>query len=342
MKRPRIAITMGDPAGIGPETIVGAWADPTLHTVCCPMVVGNCEVMRRAVALLNHRIQVLSVPSPEAAAPTPECMVCLPAGDEDAADVPAAQIDARGGRAAFAALTTAAQLALESRVDALTTAPLHKAALSAAGFPYPGHTEALAELCGTTDYAMMLYVGAGPVDSPSGLAIVHVTLHTSLRQALHQISTGEIGSKCRLVHEFMQRLTGVPPRIGVCALNPHGGESGLFGDEEIATIAPAIEQVRSLGIDAQGPYPADTLFLRARNGEFDAVVAMYHDQGHIAMKLMAMHRAVNITLGLPIVRTSVAHGTAFDVAWRGLASASSMIEAIRVASRLAVARQNRT
>ncbi|HEV3002809.1 MAG TPA: 4-hydroxythreonine-4-phosphate dehydrogenase PdxA, partial [Pirellulales bacterium] len=206
---------------------------------------------------------------------------------------------------------------------------------------YPGHTELLAELCGVNDFAMMLYLAQDEqVRGPAGLGVVHVTLHNSLRQVFQQLSTENILSKIRLAHLAMRGLKQSAPRIGVCALNPHAGEEGLFGDEEQKLIAPAVEQARAEGIDADGPHPADTLMVRARAGEFDGVVAMYHDQGHIALKLLGFHRAVNITLGLPIVRTSVAHGTAFDLAWRGTAESSSMVEAIRVASQLAATRRS--
>ncbi len=218
----------------------------------------------------------------------------------------------------------------------MTTAPLHKAALSLAGHKYPGHTELLAELCGVREFAMMLYLAPGDkVRSPAGLAIVHVTLHMALREVFAALDTQAVLVKERLVDQVMTRLAGSRPRIGVCALNPHAGEEGMFGDEESTIIRPAVELAQREGLTVTGPLPADTLIARARDGEFDAVVAMYHDQGHIAIKLLAMHRAVNVTLGLPIVRTSVAHGTAFDRAWQGTAETTGMVEAIRVASRLA-------
>ncbi len=233
-------------------------------------------------------------------------------------------------------------LALAGRIDGLVTAPLHKAALWRAGHHYPGHTELLAERCGVCDFAMMLYLGpGGSVRGPAGLGVIHVTLHIALRDVFAQLSPAEILTKIRLADRALRPLRQFHglgdsrPTIGVAALNPHAGEEGLFGDEETSVIAPAVEQARAEGIDAVGPLPTDTLMTRARDGQFDAVVAMYHDQGHIALKLLDMHRAVNITLGLPIVRTSVAHGTAFDLAWQGRAESSGMIEAIRVAAGLA-------
>ncbi len=272
---------------------------------------------------------------PAEALPTADVIPCLPACASEAIDVPPATIDRRGGQAAYDALVAAAGLALAGQIDAVCTAPLHKAALWLAGHRYPGHTELLAELCGVDRFAMMLYLAGGQqVKGPHGLAIVHVTLHMALRDVFAAITQQSVLEKARLVDDVMRRLAAVRPRIGVCALNPHAGEDGLFGDEETTIIRPAVELGIGQGLDLTGPLPADTLIARAKGGEFDALVAMYHDQGHIAIKLLAMHRAVNVTLGLPIVRTSVAHGTAFDLAWQGRAETSGMIEALRVASRL--------
>ena len=332
---PRLAITMGDPAGVGPEVIAAAWRDERVHCWCRPLVVGHPEIMRRAVQLLGLPIEIVEIDAAEAALPSPALLPCLRAVDDAALDVPARQVDARAGQAAYDALLAAARLALSGRVAAITTAPLHKAALWQAGHEYPGHTELLAELCGVRDFAMMLYLAHDEeVRSPAGLGVVHVTLHTALRRVFDELTTDAIAAKIRLADGAMRSLKRDSPRIGVCALNPHAGESGLFGDEEETLIAPAVRQARRDGFCVEGPCPADTLMVRARDGEFDAVVAMYHDQGHIALKLLGFHRAVNVTLGLPIVRTSVAHGTAFDRAWQGTAEPSSMVEAIRVAAML--------
>lgn len=336
MSRPLIGITMGDPAGVGPETIVGAWQDARLHDSCRPVVIGHPEVIERAVKLLKSPARVEQVASVSEAQAALTMIPCLQGVSDDAVKVPPARIDARGGQAAYEALLAAAKLAIAGQLDALTTAPLHKAALWEAGHEYPGHTELLAELCGVREYAMMLYLPPGEaVRGPLGLSIVHVTLHMALEQVFSAISEPAILSKAQLVNNFVLRLTGSQPRIGVCALNPHAGEHGLFGAEEQRIIEPAVQAARAAGLNVSGPLPADTLIARAREGEFDAVVAMYHDQGHIAIKLLAMHRAVNVTLGLPIVRTSVAHGTAFDLAWQGRAETSGMVEALHVASRLA-------
>lgn len=336
MHRPRIALTLGDPAGIGPEIVAAAWARPEVHAWSRPVAVGPPHMLRRAVTLRGTGARVVEVEAPEQADPSPSVIPCVACGPEDVDQVPAGTIDGRAGQAAYEAVVLAAELALQRRIDAVVTAPLHKEALHRAGHPYPGHTELLAQLCGTPRFAMMLYLGPGePLRSPAGLAVVHVTLHTALRQAIAALTEDEVLVKCRLAHQFMASLLGQAPRIGVCALNPHAGEGGLFGDEESRIIAPAVRRGQSEGLRLQGPLPTDTLMVRARDGEFDAVVAMYHDQGHIALKLLGMYRAVNVTLGLPILRTSVAHGTAFDRAWQGSADERSMVEAIRVAARLA-------
>jgi 4-hydroxythreonine-4-phosphate dehydrogenase len=364
--KPLIAITIGDPAGVGPEIIVGAWSETVVHEWCRPLVVGHSEIVRRAVELWQTGLTVVEIDSPEQAQPSPDVIPCIPCGSSDALAVAPGTLDRRAGQAAYDSVMTAARLALAGKVDAIVTAPLQKEALHRAGHDYPGHTELLADVCGVNDFAMMLYLG--PTDelpSSFGLAVVHVTLHTALRNVFGQLTEAAILAKSRLAHHFMlrlmrpgaarageqavatsprrapkQRSIDPRPRIGVCSLNPHGGEGGLFGDEELSIIRPAVERGLAEGLRLEGPLPTDTLMVRARDGEFDAVVAMYHDQGHIALKLLGMHQAVNVTLGLPIIRTSVAHGTAFDIAWQRQAETGSMIEAIRVASRLAIAKRD--
>ncbi|MGH7200130.1 MAG: PdxA family dehydrogenase [Planctomycetaceae bacterium] len=367
MPRPLIALTLGDVAGIGPEVVVRACADERVRRVCRPVVVGHPQVVERAVRLSGVDVNVAPVSGPEAceALPTDEqSLPCWnPAGDEAAAVEPG-RLDPRAGRAAYDCLIAATRAALQGQVAAVATAPLNKAALHLAGLHYPGHTEILAEACGTAEFAMMLYLPPGeieraygprPVGSagaqprgfdlsslishlsspPHGLGVAHVTLHTSIRSVPDLLTTTAVREKIGLVHDFMRKAGCASPRIGVCALNPHAGEGGLFGDEEQRLIAPAVAAARDDGLNATGPLPADTLLRRAVLGEFDGVVAMYHDQGHIALKLLGTHRAVNVTLGLPIIRTSVAHGTAFEVAWQGRADCRSLAEAARVASVLA-------
>jgi 4-hydroxythreonine-4-phosphate dehydrogenase len=308
---------------------------------CQPFVIGHPAILRRAVELLRLDLKVIEITDPAAARPRSEGISCLACGSDDAARVAPATVDPRGGQAAFDATVLAARLALAGRIDAMVTAPLNKAALHAAGHPFPGHTELLASLCGIDRVAMMLYLSQSPiVRGRIGLGVAHVTLHMAMREVFEHLNAERIIAGVQLAHDVSQRFLRArqlddQPVIGVCALNPHAGEQGLFGREEIEIIAPAVDRARAGGMDVHGPLPVDTLFGRAKSGEFDAVVAMYHDQGHIALKLLDMHRAVNITLGLPIIRTSVAHGTAFDLAWQGRAETGGMIEALRVASMLA-------
>lgn len=336
---PILALTMGDAAGVGPEVIAGCWSDPRVHAACRPVVLGHAGIMARAISLrgADCKLQPLSdLQSLEELEPGPAVLPCLNIGNDTVLEVPTGKNDPRTGEAAYQAVCRAAELALAGEIDGLVTAPLSKAALHAAGRDYPGHTELLAELCGTPQFAMMLYLPPGVANqSPAGLGVAHVTLHTSLRSVFDLLSEDAIVEKCQLAANMLQRLGATSPRVGVAALNPHGGEDGLFGDEEIRIIRPAVARARELGIDATGPLPSDTLMIAARDGQFDAVVAQYHDQGHIAIKLLAMHAAVNVTLGLPIVRTSVAHGTAFDLAWQGKAETTGMVAAIETAAKLA-------
>jgi 4-hydroxythreonine-4-phosphate dehydrogenase len=315
---------MGDPAGVGPEVVVSAWSDARVHQQMRPIVFGHPEILRRAARLLKRELGIVEMPAgaPLADVPTgPSMLGCVKVCGDDVLDVPPGHVHPRAGEAAYQAVRLAADWALAKKAAAIVTAPISKAALHAAGHKYPGHTELLAEVCGVNEFAMMLYLPPGDaVRSPHGLGVAHVTLHQSLRSVFDELTPDAILSKCRLADGVMRRLGVTHPRLAVCALNPHAGEDGLFGDEERTIIAPAVEAARRAGIDASGPYPTDTLMLRARDGEFDAVVAMYHDQG--------------ITLGLPIVRTSVAHGTAFDRAWQGTARSDGMVAAILTAAKL--------
>ena len=336
---------MGDPAGVGPEVIVKAWQEPRVHEVSRPVVFGHTAMLQKAVTLVGGAQKVVELADLNQIADHPdgpETLLCLPIGNDDLLEVPVgspvAGPNARTGQAAYDAIVRATDEALAGTVQGIVTAPISKSALHAAGHcQYPGHTELLADRCGVDDFAMMLYLPPDEVPAcPTGLGVVHVTLHMALRDVFENLNAAAITAKCGLAERVMRNGFGLnSPRIGVCALNPHGGEDGLFGDEETRLIAPAVAQAQSQGINATGPFPTDTLMGRARDGEFDAVVAMYHDQGHIALKLLGMHRAVNITLGLPIVRTSVAHGTAFDRAWQGTAESSGMVAALLTAAKLA-------
>ncbi len=338
-RKPRIALTIGDVAGIGPEVVAKALMDKRLRAECAPLVVGHPAVMRRACALIGSELDLVEVDGLSRVNWESSQVPCWNPSNDDAANVPVGQLDARAGRAAYDYLVAATRAALRNEIDAITTAPLNKAALHAAGLEFPGHTEILALECGVREFAMMLYLPPGDsVRSPYGLGVAHVTLHTSIRSVPGLLSTVHIRETIQLIANFLKRIGCPSPRVGVCALNPHAGESGLFGDEELTLIQPAVEAARQLGIDATGPIPADALLRRAVRGEFDGVAAMYHDQGHIALKLIGFETAVNVTLGLPIVRTSPSHGTAFDIAWKGRAQAAGFLEAVRTAGLLADSR----
>jgi 4-hydroxythreonine-4-phosphate dehydrogenase len=316
---------MGDVAGIGPEIIVRAW--PELCAFCRPVVVGDPEWLQRSLRLIKREAVVQRVRVPRQAEPGPELIPCVVCDEQDLSGVEPGRVSAVAGRAAYEFLCRAIDLTLAGEAAGIVTAPLNKEGLRAAGLIYPGHTEILAERTGTRRFGMMLYA--------QGLAVIHVTLHMALREVFGQISVPAIVEKIRLLDDVLTRMLDRRPRIGVAALNPHASDGGLFGDEERQLIEPAVAETRSAGITVSGPWPSDTLFLRASKREFDGIVAMYHDQGHIALKLLGGLSAVNISVGLPIVRTSVAHGTAYDIAGRGIADATSLIEASRVAARLA-------
>jgi len=333
--RPLVALTMGDVAGVGPEVIARAWSGEALRALARPFVVGDPATLGRAVALLGTGATVRRIASPEEADPAALSIPCLDATGQDLSGVRPGVVDARAGRAAADFLIAAIDLAMAGRVDAIATLPLQKESLHAAGVLHPGHTEILAERCRAPEHAMMLYLDSPEGSDAPGLGVLHATLHVPLRRVFDLLTVASVAAKIRLADEALRPLTGGrPPRVAVAGLNPHAGENGLFGTEEREIIAPAVARAAADGVDVQGPIAADTLFARALGGEFDAVVAMYHDQGHVAIKTVGFDRAVNVTLGLPIVRTSVAHGTAFDIAWRGIARTVSLIEAVRVAARI--------
>lgn len=325
---PRLLLTLGDVAGIGPEIIVKAW--PALQALCRPVVVGDPLWLNRAQQWVGTRLEVRAIEQLDDATSDAQVLPCLRGSAQDLASVRIGVVSAAAGQAAYDFLCKAIDLTLAGAADGIVTAPLHKEGLRAAGLPYPGHTEILAERTGTRKFAMLL--------STDRLTVGHVTLHMALRDVFANLSTGAVLEKIHLLDGIMPRLIGRRPRLGVCALNPHASDGGLFGDEEATLIRPAVETARAEGIDASGPWPSDTLFVRAKQGEFDGIVAMYHDQGHIALKLLGIGQLVNISAGLPIVRTSVAHGTAYDIAGQGIADEQSMIAAVRVAARLACAR----
>lgn len=329
-KRPILAITLGDPAGTGPEIIAKAFADPELASLCRPLIVGDLGVLNRALAFTGSALSLRAAASVSEATFTPGTLDVLDLRNVDLAALELGKVQAAAGDAACAYVRTAANLAMDGQVDAIVTSAISKAALNLAGHHYDGHTGLLAELCGRPGATMMLVAET--------LRVSHVSTHVSLKQAIDRVRPERILKVLRLTHQACLDMGVSKPRLAVAGLNPHAGEGGLFGDEEATYIAPAIEQARAEGLDARGPFPGDTVFFRALQGEFDAAVAMYHDQGHVAAKMLGIWRGVNVTLGLPIIRTSVEHGTNFDMAGTGRSDPRSLVCAIRLATQMAANR----
>lgn len=339
---PIIGISMGDPAGIGPEVCAKALALEEIYGICRPIVVGDAGVMADAVRFCGLDLQTAARKRVAEA-----LFTCGTVDVFDLANLPLdrlrhKQVTAEQGRASFEYVAKVIELAMAGEIEATVTGPINKAAINAGGFHYAGHTEIYAELTRTRDYSMMLAEG--------GFRVAHVSTHVSLRTACERVKKERVLTVIRLAHEALRQLGIGAPRIAVAGLNPHCGEGGLFGDEDDREIAPAVEAARSAGILAEGPLPADTVFSKMRGGMYDLVVVMYHDQGHIPTKLMGFQyddktgtwgqmAGVNITLGLPIIRVSVDHGTAFGKAGEGRATPQSMIEAIKLAAQLAAGRR---
>ncbi|MEZ5356044.1 MAG: 4-hydroxythreonine-4-phosphate dehydrogenase PdxA [Bryobacteraceae bacterium] len=312
---PKIAVTLGDPAGVGPEVVVKALADPVIAALAEWVVVGDSTVARRAEQVTGERLRA-----------------ALAEQNEITGTFEFGALSAACGRAGLAYVKAATEMCLAGEADAMCTAPLNKEAVALNGIQFSGHTEYIAELCGNAESRMLLV--------SDRLRVVHVSTHISLRQAC-ELDAARIVRTIELGAEVMPWIGYEKPRIAVCGLNPHAGEHGLFGGEDDSIIAPAIAQARAKGIDASGPHAGDTVFLRAVNGHHDLVVAMYHDQGHIPMKLLDFDRGINVSIGLPIVRTSVDHGTAFDIAGKNIAEATSMKCALELAARMARNRRDR-
>jgi 4-hydroxythreonine-4-phosphate dehydrogenase len=319
-----IAITMGDPCGIGPEIIAKLYADAA--SLPPTLVLGDEGLIKRAIRLLDLPLTVKVINAPEDFQSTPNTInvISLSSLPED---LPFGQLDVRAGKAAFDYIRSGIDLALQKRIRAIVTAPINKEALRLADFHYPGHTEILADFSGTKDFAMMLM--------NNDLRVILVTIHVSLRGAIEQLTIESELRTIRLAHRAMVQLGIAQPRIAVAGLNPHAGEHGLFGSEDEAIIKPAIQQAQAEAIEASGPWPGDTVFMHARQGRFDIVVAQYHDQGLIPVKYLGVDEGVNVTVGLPFVRTSVDHGTAFDIAGTGKASHASLRVAVEQAAMLA-------
>ncbi len=324
MSGPRVGITIGDPSGVGPEIVLKALGNREVLESCVPILYGDRDVLERVRPVVGY-----SQPLVEAACPAevPKGAVGLVSLGLPKEPYVPGRVQGCCGKAAYAYIERAIRDALSGEIDAVVTAPINKEALRMGGVVYSGHTEIFADLTKSKDYAMLL--------TSARLRVIHVSTHVSLQEACARVRKDRILTVVRLADEAVRGLGVLRPRIGVAGLNPHSGENGLFGTEEQREIAPAVEAAREEGFDVTGPVPPDTVFLKALEGEFDVVVAMYHDQGHIPLKVTDFMGGVNVTVGLPIVRTSVDHGTAFDKAHKGTADASSLVAAIGAAVRLA-------
>jgi 4-hydroxythreonine-4-phosphate dehydrogenase len=327
--RPVIAMTMGDAAGIGPEVIMKSLAHDDVYDLCRPLVIGDALRLQKAGRIVGTKLVVRSLTPDQIEdalykAGTVDCIDLKLIPD----DLPWGKLSAIAGDAAFRYMEIAAKLAISGKIQAICTAPLNKEALRAGGHKFPGHTEMLAALTGTPEVSMML--------STPKMRVIHVTTHIGLIDAIAKIEPKLVERTIARGYEALRRAGIANPKIGICGINPHAGENGLFGHgEEAEKIEPAVAACRAKGWDVEGPLPADTLFFRAQRGDFDLVVAMYHDQGHGPVKVLGLESGVNITIGLPVIRTSVDHGTAFDIAGTGKAEEGSMIQAILQAIQLA-------
>jgi len=327
MTRPLIALTMGDPAGIGAEISLKALLESEVYAICRPLVIGTLTVLEQMRDVLRSAQRLQPVAAPTAGQYVPGTVDVLDLSTEHPGPFPLGIATKEGGAAAVAYVERAIALATAGEIDAIATAPLNKEAMRAAGFPYDGHTELLAVKTGTKVYTMMLASG--------DFRVFHVSTHVSLRGAIERAKTARVLQVIELAYREIERLGVAAPRLAVAGINPHAGEHGLFGDEEIHEIGPAVEEARARGWNVSGPWSPDTVFARAKRGDFDGVVAMYHDQGHIPFKMTEFDMGVNVTVGLPIIRTSVDHGTAYDIAGKGVADAKNMVQAVRFAADMA-------
>jgi 4-hydroxythreonine-4-phosphate dehydrogenase len=334
VNRPIIGITMGDPAGVGPEIIVKALSRPEVYKLCRPVVVGSGAVLSAALRITSSPLELNVVSELESVKGEHGWIDVLDLRNIELGDFVFGRVNAEAGRASVEYIFRAIDLALAGELDAVVTGPINKEAMNAAGFHYAGHTEIFAQRTGAKEYAMLLVDGE--------MRVVHVSTHVSLREACELVKKERVLTVIRLAAEAMKALDISRPKIAVAGLNPHAGENGLFGREEIEEIIPAVETARSQGFRVEGPLPPDTVFPKLRGGQYDIVVAMYHDQGHIPMKLAGFRydqtakrwssiSGVNVTLGLPIIRTSVDHGTAYNHAGKGTANEDSMVDAIKMA-----------
>lgn len=327
MSLPKIVITMGDPSGVGPEIVMKALAHPEVYTFCLPVVIGDAKRLALAGRIVSSSLGIHVIDNMKDAKSDPENVQCVDLGLVPE-DHPFGVVSPVSGEAAYRYIEKAADVVMKGEADAICTAPLNKEALHAAGHKYPGHTELLAHLTHTPEVSMMLVTDK--------LRVIHVTTHIGLLDAINRIEPGLVERVIARGHDVLVKSGIKNPKIGVCAINPHAGENGLFGyGEEEKKIVPAIEACRARGWDVRGPLPADTLFFLAGRGDYDMVVAMYHDQGHGPIKVLGIEAGVNMTVGLPVIRTSVDHGTAFDIAGKGIADERSLIVALHQAANLA-------
>jgi 4-hydroxythreonine-4-phosphate dehydrogenase len=336
--RPIIGISMGDPAGIGPEIIAAALARPRVHELCRPLVVGDEPVIRQATRFAKDSLKTRSITRVSEAQFHPDAIDVFDLKNVAIEKLELGKVTAMAGHAAFEAVRVMIELAMSKQIDATVTAPIHKEALVLAGHHFPGHTEIFGHFTGTTDFTMML--------AAENFRVVHVSTHVSLRQACDAVMRPRVLKVIELAHDACRRLGIDKPKIGVAGLNPHASDGGLFGDEERLHIIPAIDDAGAKGIDVEGPQPPDTFYAKAVAGAYDICVAMYHDQGHIPVKIKGFKydpktrtwpsvNGINVSLGMPIIRTSVDHGTAFDQAGKGTASDASLLDAIEYAAKLA-------
>lgn len=328
MGKPVIGITIGDPAGVGPEVTLKAFKNKKIFNICIPVVIGDINVIKKAGTIVGYDSEINLI---EGTDQCKEGKLNLLSLDNVDFDYRFGSIQPECGRVAFEYIKTGIELALAGNIDSVVTAPIHKEALNLAGFHYSGHTEIFADLTNTKDYAMML--------ASEPLKVIHVSTHVSLRKACDMVKQERVYKVIKLAYEGIKGLGVQAPRIAVAGLNPHAGETGLFGDEEIKEIIPAVERAKQEGFNVTGPLPPDTIFLHCKEGKYDIAVVMYHDQGHIPLKLLDFMGGVNITVGLPIIRTSVDHGTAFGKAGKGTADETSMIKAIETAVQFVINRQ---
>ena len=328
---PILAITMGDPAGIGPEIILKALQHADIYQRCRPLVIGDRRMLQRAAEWVSAtQLDISAINQPADSQYAPGHIALIDLANATPADCPVGQVSAAAGRAAVEYVFAACDLAMAGKVDAVVTAPLNKAAMNLAGYHYAGHTELLAERTRAGKVSMLL---VGPK-----LRVVHVSTHVALEEAIRRVTPERVGEVIDLAWRSCSALGIAQPRIAIAGLNPHASEGGLFGNQEENGIMPAVRAARARGLNVSDPLPPDTVFLRAVKGEFDIVVAMYHDQGHIPMKLLAFDDGVNVSMGLPIIRTSVDHGTAFDIAGKCVAREDSLLAAIDVAIQMAAAK----